>query len=821
MTRAPEPIDLDALVDSLTLSEQVSLLAGRNIWETEPIERVGIPSMRVSDGPVGARGTDFNGPPSVNTPCGTSLAATFDPELIEDIGHLLGKETLAKGARVLLAPTVNLHRTPVGGRNFECMSEDPYLTSEIAVAYVNGLQAEGVASCIKHYIGNDTEFERNTIDSRIDEKTLREMYLAPFEAAVLDANVLSIMTSYNRINGDWAADSKALLVDILRNEWGFDGLVMSDWFGLNSMKEGIEAGCDLEMPGPTRHRGQALVEAVERGDIDAADVRRAARNVLDLLQKTGALAESGPGPELTRDEPEDRALVRRAGADGMVLLRNELTPDGRTLPISAEAGYPKVAILGPNAAVGENRGGGSAHVNPTHLVHPLTALQSRLEDLGAQVVHATGGSIQKRLGELDPERCSALRLDLFDDPDDGLAANTIPTITKTVTTSRFMWFGDPVTSGMNPPRFGARLSTSFTADISGEWQFGVASIGTATLQLDGKELLSNASEKVGGAFFGLGKGEVTVSAVLEAGRTYQLVATLVRPRSESSLSGFHVGMRAPEVGDPVQDAVRLASECELAIIVVGTNDEWESEGWDRESLDLPGRQNELISRVAGVSKHVVVVINAGSPVSMPWLDQVDAVVMAWFPGQEMGDSLADVLFGDTEPSGRLPVTFPKSLEDTPAFEHHPGRKGVADYAERRLVGYRWYDTVGREPLFPFGFGLGYAKVEVIGATCPSPFVVEVTLVNGDTRDGCEVVQVYAHRLDRTDVRADEPDQKLVGFLKVHVPAGSTVTVSVALDPRGYREWNETKHLWTGFPGQVELRVGTSSRHVAATLEITP
>ena len=349
----------------------------------------------------------------------------------------------------------------------------------------------------------------------------------------------------------------------------------------------------------------------------------------------------------------------------------------------------------------------------------------------------------------------------------------------------------------------------------------MASIGTATLELDGEELLSNASEKAGGAFFGLGKGEITVSAVLEAGRTYQLVATLVRPRSESSLSGFHVGMRAPEVGDPVQDAVRLASECELAIIVVGTNDEWESEGWDRESLDLPGRQNELISRVAGVSKHVVVVINAGSPVAMPWLDQVDAVVMAWFPGQEMGDSLADVLFGDTEPSGRLPVTFPKSLEDTPAFEHHPGRNGVADYAEQRLVGYRWYDTVGREPLFPFGFGLGYAKVEILGATCPSPFVVEVTVVNGDTRDGCEVVQVYAHRLDRTDVRADEPNQKLVGFLKVNVLAGSTVTVSVALDPRAYREWNETTHLWTGFTGQVELRVGTSSRHIAATLEITP
>ena len=255
------------------IDEQVSLLAGADFWHTVAIERAGIPAMRVSDGPAGARGTLFEGgPASVNIPCGTSLAATWDPSLVEEIGHLLGKEARAKGARVLLAPTVNLHRTPIGGRNFECMSEDPYLTARTAVGYVRGLQAEGVAACIKHFIGNDTEFERNTIDSRIDERTLRELYMVPFEAAVKEAGVMSVMTSYNRINGPWAADSVEMIDVVLRGEWGFDGLVMSDWFGLHSTAEGVVAGLDLEMPGPTLHRGQQLVDAVAEGFAQGAHV---------------------------------------------------------------------------------------------------------------------------------------------------------------------------------------------------------------------------------------------------------------------------------------------------------------------------------------------------------------------------------------------------------------------------------------------------------------------------------------------------------------------------------------------------------------------
>ena len=271
--------NIDDLLARASVEELVALTSGRDFWHTNPLPRLGIPAMRVSDGPVGARGTRYDGAPSINVPCSTLLAATWDPALVEQVGGLLGRETRAKGASVLLAPTVNLHRTPVGGRNFECMSEDPVLTAQTAVAYVRGVQSEGVASCIKHFVGNDTEFERMSIDSHIDERTLRETYLVPFEAAVTRAGVMAVMTAYNRINGPWAADSP-LIADVLRGEWGFDGAVISDWYGLHSTVDGVKAGLDLEMPGPTLHRGARLVEAVERGEVSIDDLRARARSVL-------------------------------------------------------------------------------------------------------------------------------------------------------------------------------------------------------------------------------------------------------------------------------------------------------------------------------------------------------------------------------------------------------------------------------------------------------------------------------------------------------------------------------------------------------------
>ena len=815
---APE---IDDLLDRATLEEQIALLAGANFWETVAIERLGIPSMRVTDGPVGARGTDFNsGPASVNVPCSTALAASWDPSLIAEVAALLGLETLAKGARVLLAPTVNLHRTPIGGRNFECMSEDPYLTAQAAVAYVRGLQSQGVASCIKHFIANDTEFERMSIDSRVDERTLRELYMVPFEAAVRDGKVMSVMTAYNRVNGPFAADS-ALIAEVLRGEWGFDGMVVSDWMGLHSTAEGVIAGLDLEMPGPAQHRGAKLAAAVVRGEVTAQQVRACARAVLSLMRRVGAFDDGWPGPETTRDEPQDRELVRRAGASGMVLLRNTTGAAGMAvLPLVANR-YRRIAVIGPSAATAQIMGGGSAHVTPVHTVHPLAAMRARFAASGVEVVHADGCDINKTLPPVDVALTDGLSIDYFADPadlDDGAA---VPGATRALQSSRLLWLIDPLDRSTGEKQFGARLHTNVAIDRSGTWRFSCAATAPTRVLVDGVVVADSANGVPGGSFYGMGSGEVIGEVDAVEGTTVHLVVEIRQANPSMGLAGVNIGLARPSGGDLVAQAVDVAASADLSILVVGTSDEWESEGWDRSTLDLPGRQDELIRRVAEVSAATVVVVNAGSPITMPWLDDVDAVLMAWFPGQEMGDSLADVLFGDVEPQGRLPVTFPLRLEDTPAFEHHPGRNGVANYLEGRLIGYRWYDTVGKRPLFPFGFGLGYATVSIESATATDTGHVEVTLRNDSDRDGVQVVQVYAHRLDRSGLPPDEPDQRLVGFTKVSVAANSSASATIALDPDAYRSWDAETRAWFVPDGSFQLRVGTSSRDVAVRLEVTP
>ena len=387
-----------------------------------------------------------------------------------------------------------------------------------------------------------------------------------------------------------------------------------------------------------------------------------------------------------------------------------------------------------------------------------------------------------------------------------------------------MWMADPIEPGLSgAPGFSARFRTTFTPDVSGPWQVGVSSVADAALFIDGSAIVDNYALSAGGSFFGIGKAEQVGTADLKAGRAYELEVRLRRPPSQNALSGLHIGAFPPMLTDPVREAIDLASNSDLAIVIVGTNDDWETEGYDRDSMGLPGRQDELISGIAAASPRTVVIVNAGSPVSMPWFGEVDAVLYTWFPGQEMGDALVDVLLGDVEPQGRLPMSFPVSLEDTPAFEHHPGRNGVANYLEGRLIGYRWYDTVGRPPLFPFGFGLGYADVRIDAARLhgesSQPDSVEVDLSNNSARDGVQVVQVYSDRTRRTERRGDDPQQQLVGFAKAIVPAGATTTVTVPIDPRAMHTWSGEDHDWVLADGHFELRVGTSSRDVAVRLPI--
>jgi beta-glucosidase len=546
-------------------------------------------------------------------------------------------------------------------------------------------------------------------------------------------------------------------------------------------------------------------------------VRDCARNILNLMERTGGTGVP-PGPEISRTDADDMATLRRASSSAMVLLRNESIGGTPVLPLDVR-GLTSIAVLGPNASRGMVQGGGSAHVTPTRVSHPLDAITERLGS-AVRIEHSAGCNINKKLPELDARLLQNVSLDYYRDPAELDDANAVPAEVGTTGVFRLLWAGDPLNRREPNFAFGARLAAQLTPDQTGEWVFSIESVAPVLIIIDGETVLDNANVPAGGSFFGMGKPETLVTINLEAGRTYSFVVELRHTPTGAGLSGLTIGAMGPQQENMMEEAVTLAASCDVSIVVVGTNDDWESEGWDRDTIALPGEQDALITEVAKVSKRTIVIVNAGSPVSMPWLDEVEAVIYAWFPGQEFGDALVDLLVGDVEPSGRLPVTLPRRLEDTPAFEHHPGRNGVAKYLEGRLIGYRWYDTVGREPLFPFGFGLGYADVQIIDASKSGTHGVDVAVRNESARAGVQVVQVYAHRKDRAGLPSDEPDQKLVGYSRVKVAANGTTMLHVDLDPDAYRMWDPETSAWTQWTGNIELRVGTSSRHIAHRIAIT-
>jgi beta-glucosidase len=795
-------IDVDAVMAALTLEQKVALLAGHDSWHT--VELPGVPPLRCSDGPAGVRGTSWTGPASASFPCGTALAASFDPGLVEEVGAALGREARSKGAHMLLAPTVNLHRTPIGGRNFECMSEDPVLTAHIAVGYVRGVQSQGVASCIKHFVANDTEFERMTISSEVDERTLRELYLVPFEAAVRPADeggadVRALMSSYNRINGTYACEHGPLLRGVLRDEWGFDGVVVSDWYGTHSAAAALEAGLDLEMPGPPRLRGEALLAAVRAGEVGADRVDESVRRLLALFEWSG-VGRIDP-TERTDDSPETRDVIRRAAIAGMVLLRNE----GAALPLDPSA---TVALIGPNAERGQIQGGGSARVRANRPIGPLAGLTSR----GLTVVHERGCSIAKRLPALRGEFSVE-----YHSPDGATATRDLDRL-------QLFWMDDPA-EGIDRRSFGARVTGTFTPTESGTWQFGLTTVGPAVLRLDGAIVVDLSEPQTGGAFFGMGSPEVRGEADLVAGVPCAVEVDYGRMEYDM-LRGLIVGAEPPVRDDAIDRAVVAAAAADVAVVVVGTNDDWETEGEDRTTLALPGAQDELVARVAAANPNTVVVVNSGSPVTMPWLHDVRAVLQVWFPGEEFGEALADVLLGAAEPGGRLPVTLPARLDDTPAFTHHPGRDGKAVYGEGLYIGYRWYDAHGIEPVFPFGHGLGYSTFAITAASVSGTPALGVTVRavvrNTGARTGSHVVQCYVEPMPPADgTGPDRPPRTLQGFAKVTLDPGQEHAVEMHLPERAFSVWDVERHCWTVPPGDYAVLVGDSSRAVQTAGVVGP
>ncbi len=803
------------LVEQMTLAEQVSLLSGEDIWSLPAIPRLGIHKLRVTDGPNGARGGGglIGGVKSAAFPVGIALGATWNPELVREIGAALADEVKSKGAHVSLSPTVNIHRSVTNGRNFECYSEDPVLTALLSGAFIAGLQGQGVAATIKHFVGNESEIERTTVNSVIDERALREIYLYPFEHAVKVAGAWGIMSSYNQLNGAFTSENEWLLTQVLRKEWHYSGIVMSDWFGSHSTAPTVNAGLDIEMPGPPRDRGAKLVAAVRAGDVSAEMVRERALNVLRLMMRTGAIDDERPHEEHADDRPVHRALIRRAGAEASVLLKN----DG-LLPLDA-AMLRKVAVIGPNAQVAQIMGGGSAQLNPHYAISPWQGLVSALgEDRLSFAPGATNHRWEPRLDQ-------RYGVEYFNSPD--LSGEVVHRDVQQG--GEIFLFGVAAPGITDPQSWSVRYSTSFVPQATGEHRIGIVATGPARIKINGVVVADAWKNwKRGHTFFEEGCDEVVGAVYLEAGRSYSVEVEHSKRRARSlEFTGIRIGIGLPLGDKAIAAAAALARNSDVAIVCVGRNGEWDTEGSDLQDIRLPGRQDELVSAVAKANAHTIVVLQTGGPVEMPWLGEVAGVIQCWYPGQEAGHAIADVLMGHAEPGGRLPQSFPLRWNDNPVYsqdrEIYPGLDGKVRYEEGVFVGYRHYDRQGIEPMFPFGFGLSYTRFELTDlAVDDSRFEVEgvvsvyVSVTNSGARAGSEVVQLYVGDEASSVPR---PVKELKAFAKVALGAGETKRVKLTLSERDFAFYGVEARHWVVEPGVFTLMLGVSAGDIRLTAPV--
>jgi beta-glucosidase len=820
----PEPDASEGLPSWLTVQDKVLLLTGADSWRTQGAEALGLRPMITSDGPAGVRGVVLDERhPSSSLPCPSALGATWDTGLVGELAAALGAEARGKGVDILLAPTINLMRTPLGGRGFECFSEDPVLTARLGVAFVRGVQSAGVAATVKHFVGNDSETQRWTYDARIAERVLRELYLVPFEACVREAGVALVMAAYNKVNGVPMTENARLLRDVLKDEWGFDGVVTSDWHAARSTAATALAALDLAMPGPDGPWGGQLTQAVTDGAVTAEVLDDKVIRLLRLASRVGAVLPRGdtlpPGDTPDPDGVSslvDPSLLRRAVTSSLVLLRNE----GQVLPLDPGT-VGRVAVIGPNAVRPAIHGGGSAVVMPVTVSTPATAISAALA--GQAEVTIAGGCQtwvvvpEPAPGSLrDPDTGEpGLRLE-FRDTDGSLLA------TEHRASPALTWW-DQVPPGIGWGQPGKIvLITSFSPAADGPHVFGVAGVGHLTLTVNGSVVADGATGVPDDPVEAMARpGEIRATVPLEGGRAAEIRLEFSPAADGEGPLAVRLGIvPAADEDETLAEAERAARRADAAVVVVGSAPMTESEGFDRDTLALPGRQDELVRRVAAVNPRTVVVLNAGMPVLMPWAEQVAAVLYAWLPGQAMGEALADVLLGRAEPGGRLPVTLPAAEADCPVLHAVP-QDGLVDYAEGLLIGYRGYDASLRRPQFPFGHGLGYTTwaYESLHAA-PADLAagddlrLTVTLRNTGSRPGREVVQAYLARPTGTrdgEAGLATPPRELAAFGTVTAPPGGRAEVRLQVPARAFARWDEETGGWTWPPGQFTVHVGRSSR----------
>ncbi|MEV7563854.1 beta-glucosidase H [Streptomyces tanashiensis] len=798
---------VETALGKLDLDAKTRLLAGQDMWSLPALPEIGLKSLVMSDGPIGVRGVRWTADdPSVALPSPTALAAAWDPALARRAGRLLAQEARRKGVHVLLAPTVNLHRTPLGGRHFEAYSEDPYLTGAIGTGYVQGVQDGGVGTTVKHYVANDAETDRFTVDNRIAPRPLRELYLAPFEAIVENAHPWGIMTAYNQVNGVTMTEHHHLVNEVLRGEWGFDGCNVSDWMAARSTTGDIAGGLDVAMPGPDTVYGAALAAAVRAGEVEESAVDTAVRNVLRLAARVGALEGAPPVVTAHPATIDGDALAREIARRGFVLVRNE----NGALPLK----HGTVALSGAAARDARVLGGGSAQVFPDHVVSPLDGLTAALPE-GA-LTYTVGADPSEELAPAD--QGFTLRARCHDAEGRLLGEGSLPN-------GQVQWIGDDLPEGVTHQALASiEVFGTFTPRESGEHAFGTRGLGAFTLAVAG-ETVFDGTQVMGPetdpfeAFFGSpverAKVLLTAGETVEVSLLHTLDKEFAAPLPAVMFSFVHLAPRR-DPDELITEAVEAARAADTAVVVVATTERVESEGFDRKDLALPGRQDDLVRAVAAANPNTVVVVNAGSPVELPWREDVAAILLSWFPGQEGGAALADVLTGAEEPGGRLPTTWPVALADVPVTEVTP-TDGELHYTEGVFIGYRAWDKAGAAPAYPFGHGLGYTRWSY-DSLVAAPDRATVRITNTGDRPGRETVQIY---LAPVADPVERPARWLAGFASVEAAPGETVETEIALPRRAFEIWDEEKNGWTLVTGAYEVVAAHSltDARLTATLEI--
>jgi beta-glucosidase len=795
---------LASLLAELSLEEKIQLLTGRDFWTTWPMAKIGLRSMLFSDGPTGVRGEVWDErQPSMNFPSAAAISSSWDPAIADRLGAASAVEARRKGVDVVLGPTINLHRSPLGGRHFEAFSEDPVLTAELAAAYVSGVQRNGVGATPKHYVANDSETDRFTVDVKVADRPLRELYLLAFEKAIVDSRAWLVMSAYNSINGATATEND-LLETPLNSEWGFDGVVISDWTAVRSINSATHSQ-DLVMPGPAGPWGEALVVAVKSGQVAEDSIDRKVLRILQLAARVGALQ----GFDAVQAEPADRedpiAFAREASAAGTVMVKN----DG-VLPLDSAA-VSRVAVIGHNARYARTQGGGSATVVPEKVVTPLDGIRAAFGP--DQVSYSVGAVVQEGIAELPLDHLTnpvtggpGLRVRFLD-------ANGNELFAEDRRSTALVWFGGdaPISASSL-----AQFHTIYTPEETGTIRLGFSTVGRGRIFVDGvlrREVTIEATGTDLGAAF-LAPPSASVELAVTAGVPLEVRVELDLADREGALGNalsITIGVE-PDDSDPdalIAEAVQAARAADVAVVVVGTNSRVESEGYDRTSLELPGLQDRLVHAVAAANPRTIVVVNSGAPVLLPWRDEVAATLIGYFGGQEFGHALTDILTGATEPGGRLPTTWPASQDDVPVINVSPDADGTLVYDEGIHIGYRAWLKAGTRPAYEFGYGLGYTtwdltSVDAPASAAPGDVVpVAVTLRNTGERAGKHVVQVYA---ERHGSAVDRPVRWLVASAPVRAAADETVTAVLAVPTRLLAYWD---NRWTYEAGDYTLRIGTS------------